>query len=339
MLSQLDQKRSFSGRRVLVTGGLGFIGSNLVIRLAELGAKVIVIDCRLPYAGANDYNVKPVRHQVEVIIGDIANRYLLKKWAADVDIIFNLASTLGFDSDSSVPFETQRALCQAHSEFFNGCRNSNNKPKIFYAASVAQPGRAYKRPVFKIPALPSASRRVGVDQTATEAYHRLCWGLASDGKLSVLRLGSVYGPRHQMQHPHLAVPNWFLRRLIDGDSILVPRSGQRFLDLLYVDDAVDALILAALSDATRSEAFNVSGTQIELRDLAELIVKLNGSGKIERAEQSKKSKQLDVARWLVSNHQVESELGWKAKTSLEKGFSTTLDYYRKSQAWYWLKSE
>ena len=298
-----------------------------------MGAKVTIIDNQMPETGANEFNLEPIRAQTEVIIADVGDRSVLDGLVGRIDTIFNLAGTLSHTDSMRDPYRDLHSNCTGHMQLLDSVRDAKSSAKILYAATRAQYGRAQKLPVDENHPLISADVN-GINKTSGEAYHML-YSRAYGVRTCSLRLTNTYGARHQMRHHRQGVLNWFVRRVLDGNPILVYGSGQQIRDINYVDDVVDAMLMAAGSDKTNGEIYNLGGNHVSLKALGELLVKLNGSGKVEIVPYPKDSKEVEVGDFVADTRKIESVLGWKAKVSPEEGFARTLDYYRKNQSKYW----
>ncbi|MGK5082319.1 NAD-dependent epimerase/dehydratase family protein [Bdellovibrionota bacterium FG-1] len=323
----------YHGKSVLITGGLGFLGSNLAIRLTELGARVTILDCKLPESGANDFNVEPVHEQVRVVLADVGDRSVTDSLVVGKDLIFNLAGTLSHTDSMRDPYQDLHCNCIGHIRLLDSVRTHAPQARILYAATRAQYGRPQYNPVDEKHPMISADAN-GINKAAGEAYHFL-YGHAYGLFTTSLRITNTYGPRHQMRHHRQGVLNWFVRRVLDGDPILVYGDGMQIRDMNHVDDVVAAMLVTLACDRSRGEAFNLGGNQVRLKELAELLVRLNGSGKVEIIPYPKDSKEVEIGDYIADTSKIEKLIGWKAKVPVAEGFAQTLEYYRQNRGEYW----
>jgi UDP-glucose 4-epimerase len=323
----------YEGKSVLITGGLGFIGSTLAIELVRIGANVTIIDSEMPDTGANPFNIESVRNDVEFVSGDIGDESLITKLVAGKDCIFNLAGTLSHTDSMKFPLRDLHANCEAHVALLEAYRTHAPSARVLYAGTRGQYGTPQQLPVTESHPL-NAMDVNGINKTAGEAYH-LLYARHYGMHCTSLRLPNTYGPRHQMKHARQGVLNWFIRRVLDGDPIVLFGEGTQVRDVQYVDDVVDAMLLSLADGKTRGEAYNLGGSPLSLRSVAELLVKLNGTGNIEVKPYPADAKGVEVGDFTADISKIETVIGWKPSTSPEKGFSETLSYYREHKDHYW----
>src|SRR3989339_1152618 len=253
----------FKNKNVLITGGLGFIGSNLTIRLVELGANVTILDTLIPEFGGNKFNILPVKHKVKVKIGDMRNPATIKRVVIDKDIIFNLAGTLSHIDSMKNPFLDLDINCRAQLCLLEACRKYNKEVKIIFAGTRNQYGKALYLPVDeKHPQEPTDIN--GINAIAAEKYHLMYFKVYGIKAIS-LRMTNTYGPRHQMRHPRQGILNYFIRQIMDGQSVELFGNGKQIRDINYIDDVCEALYLAGKSNTGWGEAYNLGGIPIALK--------------------------------------------------------------------------
>jgi UDP-glucose 4-epimerase len=323
----------YVGKRVLITGGLGFIGSTLAIRLAKLGAQVTIIDSELPDSGSNRFNIEPVAHSIESIIGDIGNADLIGELVRHKDLIFNLAGTLSHTDSMRHPHRDLYANCSAHVTLLEACRSRNTTTKILYTGTRGQYGNPQTMPVNETHPLASSDVN-GINKTAGEAYH-LLYAKHYGMHCCSLRLSNTFGPRHQMKHHRQGVLNWFVRRVLDGEPIFLFGDGSQVRDIHYVDDVVEAMILTLASNNTSGNVYNLGGTPISLKEVAELLTELHGSGSIEYRPYPSDFKWVEVGDFISDYSKIQQAIGWKPTTPPREGFLKTLSYYQQHRSKYW----
>jgi nucleoside-diphosphate-sugar epimerase len=337
MQSQNEQskmlKALYLNRSVLITGGTGFIGSNLAIRLVSLGAKVTLLDCMMPETGANLFNIRPIQDQVQMIESDVGVRSVLDPLVKTQDFIFNLAGTLSHTDSMKDPYRDLHSNCTGHIHLLDACRDQKSNAKILYTGTRGQYGSPMKNPVDETHPLHSMDTN-GINKTAGEAYH-LLYGKVYGLKTCSLRLTNTYGPRHQMKHHRQGVLNWFVRRVLDGNPIQVFGTGDQIRDINYVDDVVDALLVTMASEKSTGEVYNLGGSHISLKALGQLLVQLNGSGLVTIIPYPKDAKQVEVGDYIADISKIQNHLGWQPQTTPEEGFQKTLNFYREFKENYW----
>lgn len=324
---------AYAGRNVLITGGLGFIGSTLAHRLVGAGARVKLLDALLPGTGANLHNIEAIRDGVDVRVGDVREVRVLQEAIPGADVVFNLAGTLSHTDSMADPLTDLDINCRAQVGLLEVCRRENAAARIVYTGTRGQYGRPAYLPVDEKHPLRGADAN-GINKTAGEAYHLLYhehYGL----RTTSLRLSNTYGPRHQMQHPRQGVIGWFIRQALDGATIRVFGDGTQVRDATYVDDVVDALCRAGSSEAADGEVFNLGSAPIGLGELAEAIVRAAGRGRVELTPYPESSKRVEVGDYVADTSKIERLLGWRPAVTLEDGLERTVEFYRREKAHYW----
>lgn len=323
----------YDGRKVLITGGLGFIGSTLAIRLAELGAKVTVIDSLIPEYGGNLFNIAPVRDRITVNISDVRDRSSINYLVQDQDCLFNLAGTLSHIDSMRDPFTDLEINCVSQLRILEACRGNNPGIKILFAGTRGQYGRAQYLPVDEEHPLNPTDVN-GINNNAGENYH-LLYNEVYGIRACSLRLTNTFGPRHQMKHPRQGVLNWFIRQIIDGQQIRIFGAGSQIRDTNYVDDVVDAMLLAMATEETNGEAYNLGGDPLSLIQFVEALIKVNGTGSYELVEFPGDLKAIEIGDYVASYDKFTKATGWKPRVGIEEGLAATLDYYRAHRDNYW----
>jgi len=328
-----DVDASYAGKRVLITGGLGFIGSTLAHRLVGAGARVTILDAMRPDSGGNPRNIEAIRDRVEVRIGDVRDRAALEETIPGVEVLFNLAGTLSHTDSLKDPWTDLDINARAQLGLLEVCRARNPAVRIVFAGTRAQYGRARYLPVDEEHPLRAADPN-GIAKTAGEAYHFLYhahYGL----RTTSLRISNTYGPRHQMKHPRQGVFGWFIRQALDDAVLPVFGDGRQVRDAVYVDDVVDALCRAGASEAADGEAFNLGASPVSLVDFAEAVVRAAGRGRVELRPYSEASRQVEVGDYVADTSKIRRRLGWRPAVSLEEGLARTVAFYERERAYYW----
>ncbi|MBI3341912.1 NAD-dependent epimerase/dehydratase family protein [Candidatus Curtissbacteria bacterium] len=322
----------FKGKNVLVTGGLGFIGSNLAIELVGQGARVEVLDALIPDMGGNRFNIHPILKNIKVTIADMRNRLKVKKAIKDKEIIFNLAGTLSHVDSMTNPFLDLEINCNAQLCLLEACRQFNPSVKIVFAGTRNQYGRTLYSPVDE-KHLQEPTDINGINSIAAEKYH-LLYGKIYGIKTTSLRMTNTYGPRHQMHHPKQGVLNWFIRQLIDGEEIKLFGDGTQIRDVNYVSDVVDALMLAAVSAKSNGEVYNLGGCPITLRGFVEECINIYGRGSWSLIKFPKDRKAIEIGNYIADIKKIREDLGWQPKVDIQTAIAMTIDYYLKNKKHY-----
>jgi UDP-glucose 4-epimerase len=325
--------KSYKGKNVLITGGLGFIGSNLAIKLVELGANVTIIDSLIQDYGGNLFNIEPVKTKVKINISDVRDRHSMNYLVKEQDIMFNLAGTLSHVDSMRDPFTDLEINCISQLALLEACRINNPKIKIVYAGTRNQYGKPQYLPVDERHPLDPTDVN-GINCNAGENYHLLynkVYGIRSCS----LRMTNTFGPRHQMRHPRQGVLNWFLRQIIEGEEIQLFGTGDQIRDTSYIDDVVDALVFVGVSEKVWGEVFNLGGTPLSLKEFVKTAIKVNGKGKFKVVDFPDDRKKIEIGDYIANYFKIYRLLGWQPKWNIEKGIAETLEYYKKNKKNYW----
>lgn len=324
----------FSGKNILITGGLGFIGSNLAIRLAELDAQVLLVDAMLALYGGNLFNINSIRDKVRVNFSDIRDQNSMNYLVQDQDYVFHLAGQVSHVDSILDPFMDVDINVNGTLSVLEACRRFNPQAKIIFTGTRGQYGAAVTLPVDEnAPTNPKGMYAI-TNLTAEKIvlmYHEV-HGIRG----TCLRITNTYGPRHQMKHNRYGVVNWFVRLAMDDQTIPLMGDGRILRDFVYVDDVIDALLLSAERPAADGEIFNVGwGKPIDFRDLAAHVVRIAGKGRIEYVEFTQERKALEPGDYYAAIGKISGALGWTPRVGLEEGLKRTIDYYRIHRAQYW----
>lgn len=324
---------AFRDSEVLVTGGLGFIGSTLAYKLVSLGAKVMLVDSLIPQYGGNIHNISGIENKITLNIADVRDEHSMDYLIQGKDYMFNLAGTLSHIDSMTDPYTDLDINCRAQLSILESCRKFNTKVKIVFSGTRGQYGKAEYLPVDeKHPQKPTDVN--GINNMAGEWYHIL-YNNSYDICATSLRLTNTFGPRHQMKHHKQGIINWFIRLLIDGQQIKLYGDGKQIRDTNYVDDVVEALLLAAASKETCGEIYNLGGTPINLLDLVKKMIEINGSGSYALIPFPSESKKIEIGDYIADHSKIKKTLGWEPKVSIEEGIKKTLDFYRQNKKFYW----
>jgi UDP-glucose 4-epimerase len=323
---------AYAGARVVITGGLGLIGSAIARRLVALGAEVLLVDSMIPEYGGNLANIADIRDRVAVNIADIRGGYALPHLLAGQDFLFNLAAQTSHLDSMSAPEEDLSINCTAQLQLLEACRTVNPAIAIVHAGTRQIYGRPDYLPVDERHPLRPVDVN-GVNKMAGEAYHLMfhdVYGL----KTRSLRLTNIYGPGMRIKDARQTFLGIWLRRVMEGEPFEV-WGGEQRRDLLYVDDAAEAFLYAAVTPEAEGLALNVGGGEpISLATLAEAIIEANGGGKYEVREFPPERKRIDIGDFVTDDRRFRALSGWRPRFCLGDGLRRSLDYYRSRLASY-----
>lgn len=317
----------FAGKQVLITGGLGFIGSNLAHRLVDLGAQVLLLDSLIPEYGGNLFNVAAIRDRVQVNIADMRDEHGLRYLVQGQDYIFNLAGQVSHTDSMHDPYTDLEINARSQLSLLEACRHGNPDVAVIFASTRQFYGRAQYLPVDERHPIQPVDVN-GINKLAGEWYH-IVYHNAYGLKTVALRLTNTYGPRMRIKDARQTFVGWWLRLLVEGKPLTIYGDGMQVRDFNYVDDAVDALLLAALSEAANGQIYNLgSDDPINLLNLARLMIELCGEGGYELLPFPEERKRIDIGDFYGDYRKIRSKLGWRPKVSLRDGLAKTIAYYQ-----------
>jgi len=318
--------RVFEGKKVLVTGGLGFIGSNLATRLVGFGAEVLLVDSLIPEYGGHLFNIQQVREKVRVNISDVRDEHSMRYLVQGEDFLFNLAGQTSHLDSMTDPYTDLEINARAQLSILECCRKYNPSLKIVFASTRQIYGKPEYLPVNESHPLRPVDVN-GINKMAGECYHLLyhtVYGIRS----CVLRLTNTYGPRMRVKDARQTFLGVWIRQLMENKPFEV-WDGTQLRDFTYVDDAVDALLMAAGNDHAGGHVFNLGGDcVISLKDLADLLIEIHGGGEYVLRSFPPNRKQIDIGNYYADFSRIRDALNWRPTISLREGLTRTLAFYR-----------
>jgi UDP-glucose 4-epimerase len=324
---QADYRERYRGCKVLVTGGLGFIGSNLSRALVELGADVLVVDAMIPDYGGNLFNLAGYDDRLRINIGDVRNQTAMDVLVRDREIIFNLAGQVSHIDSMRDPYTDLEINCRAQLSMLEACRQFNPSVKVVFAGTRQIYGKPDRLPVDETHLVRPIDVN-GVNKAAGEYYHHL-YNNAFGVRACSLRLTNVFGPRQLLKHNRQGFIGWFVRLALEDREIQIFGDGSQVRDFVYVDDAVDAFLRAGFCNACDGEVFNVGGSEPTAhRDLVELLIGVAGSGRVAYVPWPDDKKRIDIGSFYSDSSKFTRTTGWRPAVALREGFGRTIDYYR-----------
>jgi UDP-glucose 4-epimerase len=326
--SAVPEFARFKGANVLITGGLGFIGSNLARRLVDLGARVTLVDSLVAEYGGNRFNIQGIEDRVRVNISDVRDRYSLRTHLVEQDFLFNLAGQTSHLDSMEDPFTDLEINCRAQLSILETCRQVNPRIRVVFASTRQIYGRPERLPVDERHRLSPVDVN-GINKMAGEFYHIL-YNDVYDLAASALRLTNTYGPRMRIKDARQTFVGVWIRRLLEGEPIEV-WGGEQRRDFTYVDDCVEPLLLAALCPEARGRVFNLGGSEVvSLAELAQLMIEINGQGRAVQKEFPAERRRIDIGDYYADDSLIRSTLGWQPRVSLKEGLRQTLDFFRRN---------
>lgn len=317
---------TFRDKNVLITGGLGFIGSNLARRLVKRGAKVLLVDSLVPESGGNLFNLSGIEKEVRVKISDVRDEPGLRRLIRGQDYLFNLAGQTSHLDSMEDPHTDLEINAEAQLSLLEACRKYNPEIKIIFASTRQIYGKPDYLPVDEKHPLRPADVN-GINKMAGERYHILyhqVYGI----RASALRLTNTIGPRMRVKDARQTFLGLWIRLLIEGKPFEV-WGGRQWRDFTFIDDALEAFLLAAASEKSEGQVFNLGGERaIRLVELAELLIELNGKGKFAVKKFPPERQRIDIGDYYADDSLIRSVLGWRPKVSLREALQGTLDFYR-----------
>lgn len=317
---------SFANQRIVITGGLGFLGSSLALRLADAGARVTVIDNLHPLYGGNPFNVADARDRIEVIVDDVRNLAVMGPLIERADIMFHLAAQVSYIDSLSMPYEDLDLNAKATLGILECCRKSNPKLRILFSSSRMTYGRA------EVPLLDETSPTnplslYGIHKLTAEKYLLMYYrdfGIPS----TVLRLTNPYGPRQQIKHSKYSVVGWFVRQAIEGKVIKIFGDGEQLRDYVFVDDIVTAMIGCASAPIAVGEVVNVgSGQSTRFRDMVSTVISCVNRGRMEFVPWPDDYERVETGDIAVDISKLKALTAWQPRWTLQEGIQKTFEYY------------
>jgi UDP-glucose 4-epimerase len=336
--SDRSEHHFWQGKQVLITGGLGFIGSNLARQLVAEGAHVTLVDSLIPEYGGNPFNIHDIRGQVQVNVADVRDHHSIEYLVNGQDYLFNLAGqTCHLDSIRD-PHTDMEINCRAQLSILEACRRKNPEIKIVFSSTRQIYGVPRYLPVDEQHPLAPIDIN-GINKVAGESYH-LIYQRLHGIRSCVLRLTNTYGPRMRVKDDRQTFLGVWFMRLVSGLPLRVFGDGRQIRDFNYVDDVVAALMLCARDPRADGQAFNLGASDwLSLRDLAALMVEIHGSGKYEIVPFPPERKAIDIGSYYSDYRLIAERLGWEPRVSMREGITRSLAFYREHRKHYWSSPE
>jgi UDP-glucose 4-epimerase len=324
----------WKGKRVTITGGMGFLGSNLAHRLVEAGADVTILDNMHEDYGANEFNLEGIRDQVRIIRGDVRSEVDVSRAVSGRAVIYHLAAQVSHLDSMINPYYDLEVNARGTLTVLEACRREAPGARFVYGGTRGQYGKIFRLPVDEDhPTFPvdvyGANKEVGELYTLVYSHAFGIEGVS-------VRINNTYGERHQMKHGKYGILNWFIRLALEGQTIQIFGEGKQLRDYNYVGDVVEALMLLGSAENVAGKVYNLgSGSPIEFREMVRKIIEVCGSGRFEFAPYPEERRRIEVGDFVADFSRIQRELGWTPKTSFDEGLRRTVEFYRKYGRHYW----
>jgi UDP-glucose 4-epimerase len=322
------------GRKILITGGAGMIGSTIALSAASYGAQITILDALLPLYGGNLFNLKDIKDEIAFVKGDIRDAALVKRLVKDQDIIFDMAAQVSYIDSAKDPHLDLDINCLGHLNILEACRWNNRDVKIIFPSSRFVYGSIEYSPVDEGHPFNCLSI-YGIHKLAVEKYlvfYHQYYGMST----IIFRIANPYGPRQQMKHSKYGIVNWFIRMALEGKDLTIFGEGNQMRDYIYVKDLSQAILLAAVDENLKHEIFNIgSGKAISFRTMVETIARTINKGKVVFLPWPDDYAFTESGDYLTNISKIKKKLKWAPQTGFEKGVRETMQYYKQYRVNYW----
>jgi len=329
----LTVHHNFFNKNVIISGGMGFIGSNLAIKLVGLGANVTVVDNLVPEYGGNTWNIESVKNKIKINIADVRDEKIMGQLIRGQDYFFNLAGQTSHLDSMKNPFVDLEINAKAQLSILEECRKFNPTIKIIFASTRQIYGRPQYLPVDEMHPLVPVDVN-GINKLAGEMYHVL-YNKVYNIKTLVLRLTNTYGPRMRIKDTRQTFLGIWIRNLLENKPIVIYGDGCQLRDYNYIDDVVDAFLTVAGSDVWNGSIFNLGDSNpISLETTAKLMIEENNTGNYIFTPFPEELKKIDIGDFYSDFSKIKANLGWNPKVSISEGFRETIEYFRNNYEYY-----
>lgn len=332
----MDYRDAFRNKNILITGGLGFIGSNLAHALVELGAKVTLVDSMIDDYGGNLFNVADIHNKVRINIADVRDESSMCYLVRGQDFMFNLAGQVSHLDSMHDPYTDLEINCRSQLSILEACRKFNQNIKIVFAGTRQQYGKQDNLPVDESHLMRPVDVN-GINKMAGEQYHILYNNIYGIRACS-LRLTNTYGPRLLMKHDRQGFISVFVRQAINGEQIKIFGDGRQRRDYNYIDDVVRAFLMAAVSPETDGQVYNLGSREVVTHlKFVETLLEVVGKGSYTIVPFPKERKRIDIGDYYGNYEKIYKVLGWEPEVTLREGLEKMVAFYQRHKEHYWPK--
>lgn len=328
-----DVTDALAGTRVLITGGLGFIGSNLAQTLVSLGAKVTILDALLPPYGGNTFNIAGIEDRVELVNGNILDQPLVEALVTKSEFIFHLAGQVGYVDAKDKPFVDLDFNGKGNLLMLEAVRIRSPQARILFSSSRLVYGKILTLPVSEEhPTNPLSL--YAIHKLLGEKYYGYYAHQYGIHGVSV-RIPNPYGPRQQMKHSKYSIVGWFVRRALENQTIEIFGDGLQERDYIYIDDIVDALLRLIVKGAA-GEAYNIgSHERLRFVDMVDMIIAEARGGRKKLVPWPADYEKNETGDYVADIHKIAAATGWQPQVSFADGIKATIQYYLQQGEHYW----
>jgi len=320
---------NYHGTRVLVTGGLGFIGSNLAHRLVALGAQVTILDALLPQNFGNMNNLDGIQGKVEVVVDDIRNSDAMKRLVVEKDFIFNFAGQVNYIFGMDDPKLDFDISCLGHLTLLEACRQCNPMARLVFSSTRMVYGRLPELPVSENAPLDPLTI-YGIHKLTGERYHRL-YSLVHHIPAVSLRITNPFGPRQNVRAGKYGIVNWFLTQAMRGETLRIFGEGKQLRDYIYIDDLIEVILRVAMLPGLEGQVYNAGmGRGTIFREMVESVLNAARAGTVEYVEWPANYQSIESGDFVADINLLENAIGYRPATTLSDGLVRTAEFYRKA---------
>jgi UDP-glucose 4-epimerase len=323
----------YRGKRILITGGLGFLGSNLAHKLVSFDANVTIIDNLDPLYGGNLYNVNSIRDKLKIIIGDIQDESLITPLLLDCDIVFHFAAQVSYIDSLNIPFRDLDLNARTTLSILEILRKHNPGTKIVFSSSRMVIGKSNNLIVDESVHTNPLSL-YAIHKLASEKYLLM---YHSDFGIPVIifRITNPYGIRQQLKHNKYSLVGWFIRMAMENKTITIFGDGRQLRDYIYVEDIIEAFLMSTANSESTGEIINLgSGYSSEFGEMVYNIIRIVGSGEIKYVDWPVNYERIETGNFQVDISKLKSLTGWAPSVTLEQGIRQTYEYYKSELSHY-----
>ena len=329
----IDYRDFYRHRPVMITGGLGFIGSNLARHLVDLGADVLLVDSLIPDYGGNMFNIAGIENRVRVNIADVREASAMNYLVRDREVIFNLAGQVSHIDSMRDPATDLEINCHSQLTLLEACRHNNPDAKVVYAGTRQIYGKPDHLPVDETHLVRPTDIN-GINKAAGEQYH-LVYNNVFGVRACSLRLTNIYGPRQLIKHNRQGFIGWFIRLALDDQEIQIFGDGSQIRDFVYVDDAAEAFLRAGATDRVNGMALNVGGHEhLSHKELVETLLRVAGTGRVSFVDWPEDKKKIDIGSFYSDSTRFRAAAGWQSAVDIREGLARTMAFYRANRKHY-----
>lgn len=319
-------KQYFENKNVLITGGLGFLGSNLALELQKKKANVTVIDNLAPLYGGNIFNLSPANNKINTIINDMRNMEVMEPLIKKADIIFHLGAQVSYIDSLNIPYDDLDLNAKATLNILECCRKHNPTCKIIFSSSRMVYGKV-DAPIVKENSPTNPLSLYGIHKLTSEKY-LLMYFKDFGIPITILRIANPYGPRQQIKHSKYSLVGWFIRQAMEDKEIKIFGEGNQLRDYIFVDDIILAMIKCAETDGANGKILNLgSGCSYKFSEMVNEVVSCVKKGKITYVPWPKDYENIETGDVSLDLSDLFTITGWKPTNSLSEGILKTFEYY------------